>query len=96
MQLTKEEVQKIAELARIELTEEEIDKRQKDLSNVLDYFDKLSELNTDNVEEIGNMTGMTNIYRNDVVDEATDEEKKGMMENVLEEQDGFIKVKSIL
>ena len=96
MQLTKEEVQKIAELARIDLTEDEIDKRQKDLSNVLVYFDKLSELNTENVEEIGNMTGMTNIYRNDFVDEATDEEKKGIMENLSEVQFDYIKVKSIL
>lgn len=96
MQLTKEEIQKIAELARIELTEEEVIQRQKDLSNVLGYFEKLSELNTDDVEEIGHITGMTDVYRNDVVEEATDEEKKLMMENVLEENNGYIQVKSIL
>lgn len=96
MQLTKEEVQSIAGLARIELSEEEISDRQKDLSNVLGYFEKLSELNTDNVEEIGHITGMTDVYRSDMVECATDEEKEGMMNNLKDEQDGYIKVKSIL
>lgn len=96
MQLTKEEVQAIAELARIELSEEEIVERQKDLSNVLGYFEKLSELNTDNVEEIGHITGMTDVYRNDMVESATDEEKERMMNNLKDEQGGYIKVKSVL
>lgn len=96
MQLTKEDVQSIAELARIELSDEEIVDRQKDMSNVLGYFDKLSELDTDNVEEIGHITGMTDVFRGDRVDEATKGEKEGMMNNLKDEQDGYIKVKSVL
>lgn len=96
MQLTKEEIQQIADLARIELTEDEIIQRQKDLSNVLGYFEKLSELNTDDVEEIGHITGMKDIFRNDFINEATDTEKKCIMDNVLKENDGYIQVKTIL
>lgn len=96
MQLTKEEVQEVVDLVRIGLTEEEIVERQKDMSNVLDYFDKLSELDTDKVEEIGHITGMNDVYRSDQIEEATEEEKKGMMENVKEEQNGYIKVQSVL
>ena len=40
--LSKEEVLKIAKLARLELTEQEVEKMQKDLSAVLDYFNLLS------------------------------------------------------
>lgn len=39
--ISKEEVLKIAKLARLELTETEVEKMQKDLSSVLDYFDIL-------------------------------------------------------
>jgi aspartyl-tRNA(Asn)/glutamyl-tRNA(Gln) amidotransferase subunit C len=39
--ISKEEVQHIAKLARIELTEKEIEKMQKDLSEILDYFNLL-------------------------------------------------------
>ncbi|MFH1967823.1 MAG: Asp-tRNA(Asn)/Glu-tRNA(Gln) amidotransferase subunit GatC [bacterium] len=39
--ISKEEVQHIAKLARLELTEKEIEKMQKNLSEILDYFDLL-------------------------------------------------------
>ena len=39
--ITKEEVQHIAKLARLELTEKEIEKMQKDMSAILDYFNLL-------------------------------------------------------
>ena len=39
--ISKEEVQHIAKLARLELTEKEVEKMQKDLSAILDYFDLL-------------------------------------------------------
>ncbi len=96
MQLTKEEVRAVAELARIELADEEIIDRQKDMSNVLGYFEKLSELDTNNVEEIGHITGMNDVYRSDRVESATDEEHAGMMDNLKDEQDGYIKVQSVL
>lgn len=96
MQLTKEEVQEIADLARIGLTEEEIVERQKDMSNVLGYFEKLAELDTDKVEEIGHITGMNDVYRSDRVEEATEEEKEGMMNNFKDDYDGYIKVQSVL
>jgi aspartyl-tRNA(Asn)/glutamyl-tRNA(Gln) amidotransferase subunit C len=96
MELTKDEVRDIAKLARIGVTDEEIDSYQKDMSSILKYFDKLQEVNTDGVEEIGHITGVTNIYRKDRVDEMSEEGKKKIMENVPESQDDYIKVKSVL
>lgn len=48
--LSKEEVKHVAKLARIELTSEEIEKFQKDLSAVLDYAEMLKEINTEKVK----------------------------------------------
>ncbi|XLQ20387.1 MAG: Asp-tRNA(Asn)/Glu-tRNA(Gln) amidotransferase subunit GatC [Candidatus Moraniibacteriota bacterium] len=96
MELTKDEIRDVAVLARIGITDEEVDSYQKDLSSVLDYFEKLQEVNTDNVEEIGHITGVTNVYRKDEVKEMDNEGKKMIMDNMKEERDGYIKVKSVL
>ena len=48
--ISKQQVQHIAKLARISLTEEEVLKFQKDLSSILDYFEKLKEVNTEKIE----------------------------------------------
>ena len=48
--IQKQEVLKIARLARIELAEKEVEKFQKDLSSILDYFELLKEVNTDKID----------------------------------------------
>jgi aspartyl-tRNA(Asn)/glutamyl-tRNA(Gln) amidotransferase subunit C len=48
--IQKKDVQHIARLARIDLEEKEVDKFQKDLSSILDYFELLKEAKTDKVE----------------------------------------------
>ncbi len=94
--LTKEEVEHIAELARIELTQEETTKYQKDLSSILAYFEQLQEIDTNNVEPIGHITGMTNMYREDREEEFGDLGRKEIMENVPDTKDNFIRVKAVL
>ncbi len=96
MELTKDEVRDVALLARIGITDKEIDMYQKDLSSVLGYFDKLQEVDTKGVEEIGHITGVTNVYRDDKVVEMDEEGKELIMKNISEKKDGYIKVKSVL
>ena len=96
MELTTDDVKNIAVLGRVRITEEEAELYRKDLSSILHYFEKLQEVNTDDVEEIGHITGMTDVYRSDIVSEATQEEKTGMMDNVAKKHDGYIKVQSVL
>lgn len=96
MGLSIDEIKNIALLGRIGITEEEAMIYQKDLSAVLGYFEKLQEIDTDGVEEIGHITGMTDVYRVDHVDEMEESGKEMIMNNVRETQDGYIKVKSIL
>ncbi len=96
MELTKDEIRDIATLARIGVTDEEVDTFQKGLSDVLGYFKKLQEVDTENVEEIGHITGITDIYRSDSVLELDEKGKKAIMDNVPDKKDNYIKVKSVL
>lgn len=96
MELTNEDIKDIAVLARVGITEAENESYRHDLSSVLQYFEKLQEVNTDDVEEIGHITGATDVYRVDEVVESSADEKVRMMDNVPRKQDGYIKVQSVL
>lgn len=63
--LTKKEVEKIAELARLELGEKEKEKFAEDLSSVLGYVQKLSEVNIEKVEPITGGTSLESVTRKD-------------------------------
>lgn len=94
--LSKDEVKHIAALARIGLTEKEIEKYRQDLSAILDYFKKLEELKTDDIEPIGHITGRFNSYREDRTQDFGDLGKVAILKNAPEKKDNFIKVKSVL
>jgi aspartyl-tRNA(Asn)/glutamyl-tRNA(Gln) amidotransferase subunit C len=65
--LTKEEVKHIAKLAKLKLTEEEVEKFQKQLSEVLEYMKVLNEVETGRVEPTAQVTGLENVFREDEV-----------------------------
>lgn len=65
--LTNTEVKKIAKLARLNLSDAEIQKYAQQLSSILDYFEILKEVNTENVKPIAQITGLKNIKRPDEI-----------------------------
>jgi aspartyl-tRNA(Asn)/glutamyl-tRNA(Gln) amidotransferase subunit C len=94
--LTKDEVIKIAQLARIELTEAEVEKFQKELSTVLDYVEELKQVDVTGLEEVSQVTGLVNVQRDDKVVEPTEELLEDIFKNAPEMKDGYYKVKAIL
>ena len=94
--LSREEILNIAGLARIGLDENEIEKYQKDLSAVLEYFKKLEELSTDGIEPISHITLMHNNVRADEVEDFGSMGKEAILKNAPELKDESIKVKSVL
>jgi aspartyl-tRNA(Asn)/glutamyl-tRNA(Gln) amidotransferase subunit C len=82
MKLTKEEVQKIAELARLELREEEIEKYRDQLSGILDYVNKLQEVDTSGAEEDWSKSPILNAWREDDVRGATADERRLILDNM--------------
>lgn len=66
-QLTKDQVRHIAKLARLTLSDEEVEKFTKDLTSILDYVDMLGEVDTKGVEPTEQVTGQTNAFREDEI-----------------------------
>jgi aspartyl-tRNA(Asn)/glutamyl-tRNA(Gln) amidotransferase subunit C len=94
--LSKEEILHIATLARIGLTDKDVENYQHDLSDILDYFKKLEEVDVEGVEPIGHITGMQNTFRTDKFADFGSIGKESIMKNAPEVKDEYIKVKSVL
>jgi len=92
--LIKEEVIKIAQLARIALTDAEVEKFQKELSTVLDYVEELKSVDVSGLEEVSQVTGLVNVQRADVVVDHGNREE--ILAQAPEIKDGYYKVKAIL
>lgn len=75
MIIDKDIVDKVAHLARLELTTGETQDMITDMNRILGFMDKLNEINTSGVEPLVYMTGETNVFRADVIrQEITHEE----------------------
>ncbi len=92
--LSKEEIKRIAVLARIELSEQEVEGLQKDLSAVLDYVEDLKQVDTEGLQEIAQVTGLVNVQRMDAPEETQIREE--IFSQAPEMKDGYFKVKAIL
>ncbi len=94
--LSKEEVINIAKLARLELTEKEIEKMQKDLGSILDYIDQLNKVDVSSVELESKDVISENFLREDVVISQNPETIKKMLNQAPGIEGTHIKVKEIL
>jgi aspartyl-tRNA(Asn)/glutamyl-tRNA(Gln) amidotransferase subunit C len=89
------EVLRISKLARIQLTEKELEKYQKELSSILDFVAELKKVNLENIQPTSHPLAIENIWRKDDIKERDLELRKRLIEEApLKEQD-FIKVKSV-
>lgn len=64
------EVEHIAKLSKLKLTDEEIEQYSRQLSSVLEYVGELSQINTDDILPLANVTGLENISRQDEIVES--------------------------
>ncbi len=71
--ISKEDIIKVASLSRLSLSEKEIGQYQQEFTNILGFFDTLSEVNTDGVKATAQITGLENITTEDVVDSFSSE-----------------------
>ena len=75
MKITIEEVKYISSLARLELKPKEAEAMAIQLAQILSYVDKLSELDTNEVEPTTHAISITNAFRNDELRESLNQEK---------------------
>jgi len=93
--ISKEEVKHIAKLARLGLTEKEVKKMQKELSKILDYIEKLKEVDISGIEPTTHSILVENVMRKDESRKSKVESGK-LLELAPETKNGYLKVKSIL
>ena len=95
MSITKQEVEHIAHLARLGLTEEEKEKFALQLSSILDYIEQLKEVDTKGIEPTAQVTGLENVYREDDAEEKNKEVRDKLLKQAPSTEDDLIKAKAV-
>ena len=88
------QVRKVARLSRLELTEAEVAEFTGQLSAILDYVEKMNELNTEDVQPLAHCLPVSNVFRADCVKESLGTEKT--LANAPQRDGEFFKVPKIL
>ena len=86
MKITKDEVLYVAELARLDLDEASIKKFAGQIDNILEYVDKLNEVETEGIRATSHAISLTNAFREDEQREHLD--RKQALANAPEKEDG--------
>lgn len=94
-QLKRDDILKLAHLARLQLSEEEITEYAEELSAILQYVEQLQNVDVDGLAPTNQVTGLTNVMRDDeILDYGYD--PHDLLKNVPTVKDNLIKVKRII
>ena len=91
--ISAEEVKHVAKLARLELTDNEVEKYSKQLGDILKYVEQMNEVDTTGIEPMPHAIPVYNVMREDVV--KYEQTKEELMANAPYEEDGFFRVPKI-
>jgi aspartyl-tRNA(Asn)/glutamyl-tRNA(Gln) amidotransferase subunit C len=94
MKITEDEVLYVADLARLDLDEAAIDKFAGQIGTILDYVDKLNEVDTEGIRPTSHAISLTNAFREDEQKEHLDRDK--VLENAPEKEEGSFIVPKII
>lgn len=92
--LSKKEIEHIAMLARLSLTEEEKELFGAQLSSILDYMEKLNELETEHIEPTSHVFSISNVMREDAPRDSIP--KEDALSNAPDRTDKFYRVPKII
>lgn len=94
MKISTQEVEHVAHLARLEISDQEKDKFTSQLNDILLYIDKLNELDIKGVEPISHAIAVTNAFREDKVVESIGTEKS--LANAPDARGEFFRVPKVI
>ena len=95
MSLSKKEVVHIAELARLSLTPEEVEKYQNELESILIYIDQIQELDLENVSEMQQGSNQINIWRKNEVIDCDNDIKKSIIKSFVHKEGDLLEVQAV-
>ena len=88
--ITDETIEYVSILAKLELSDEEREQAKTDMSRMLEYIDKLGELDTEDVEPMSHVFPVENVFREDVITNSDTREQ--LLSNAPEQKDGMFMV----
>ena len=93
--LTREDILKLARLARLDLTDDEVTKLATEVTDILQYVEQLQQVDVGGLEPTSQVTGLTNVMRDDVVHDygMTPEQ---LLQNAPSVEKGQLKVKRMI
>lgn len=94
MSVTKEDVKKIAELARLEFDDSELENYTSEMNKILGYVDKLNELDTENIEPLSHPIENNNVFREDKLKRSIERERA--LKNAPESSSEHFKVPKVI
>ena len=94
MKLNRKDVEHVALLSRLELSENELDKFTGQLDAILEYIDVLNQVDTSAVEPMAHVLEIRNVMRSDEVQPSLPRE--AALQNAPDAEDGFFKVPKIV
>ncbi|OGL73924.1 hypothetical protein A3D72_00405 [Candidatus Uhrbacteria bacterium RIFCSPHIGHO2_02_FULL_57_19] len=95
MKITEQQIEHLADLARIELTDVEKVKFGSQLSAILGYVNKLNQLDTEGVPATSQVTGLLNVWREDHIEGCEPAARELIVENFPDRQENLVKVKGV-
>ena len=94
MSVTKKDVEYIAQLAKLEFTEDEKEKFTHQLNQILQYVEQMNKLDTTNVEPLSHVIELSNVFRSDEVKPSISTEEA--LKNAPAKTDEFFKVPKVI
>ncbi len=95
MSLTREEVEKIADLAKLELSEGERESFRGQLSSILEYVGKMSEVDIKDADPMSHAIPLLNVLRPDEVGRCPEDVRDAVVASFPESEDEMLKVKAV-
>lgn len=95
MKLKKEEIEHLGKLARLALTEEEKEQYAVELSAILEFVEQLQEVDTIGVEPTSQVTGLEDVYREDVVRSCSEEVRQKIVEQFPDREGDLLRVPKV-
>lgn len=89
------DVKKLASLARLALSEENVKHYGRQINGILEYVTRLNEVNTDGIEPLSHVHGSTNILREDLIIKTTEPGEPALGESAIPKQ-GMLKIDDLL
>lgn len=94
MEISKEEILRIAKLSSLKIKQEEIEEYRKNLQNILNFANTINSIDTEKIEETNGISSNVNVLREDEVKEF--EDVKALMQNAPEKSGNMFKIPKVI